>query len=315
MKTRPRALVTGGAGFIGSHLVALLLARGWQVRVLDNFTTGRRENLPASAPGLEIMSGDIRENPAVDQACVGVKVVFHLAALVSVVQSIKAPGLTEEINTQGTGRIFTAAARAGAHRVVFSSSCAVYGLPAGGAQHENMPASPQSPYAATKLAGENLAAHAAPGLSIVCLRYFNVYGPGQSAKSDYAAVIPRFIEAARHGRPPVIYGDGEQTRDFIFVGDVAQANLQAAEHGDSLLRPAVFNIGTGHAISVNTLWGQIARHFPAAPGPIYQPARSGEVRFSQADVNRARNVLSFTAGTNLTVGLGATIAAGRSVSP
>lgn len=307
MKSTPLALVTGGAGFIGSHLVRLLLARGWRVRVLDNFTSGRRENLPAAGPALEIMRGDIRDDLSVTAACAGAEVVFHFAALVSVAESLESPGLAGEINTRGTGRVFAAAAQAGVRRAVFSSSCAVYGSLSAGRQHEGLPAAPQSPYAATKLAGEQLAGRAAPGLSVVCLRYFNVYGPGQSAKSDYAAVIPRFIDAARHGRAPLIFGDGEQTRDFIFVGDVALANFHAAQHTGALPVPAVFNIGTGRSLSVNTLWREIARHFPGTPGPSYQSARAGEVRFSRADVSRARDWLDFTARTSLEDGLLATI--------
>lgn len=310
MRKSPLALITGGAGFIGSHLTALLLRHGWRVRVLDNFSTGRQGNLPTHDPMLEIHSGDIRNDEVVGQACLGVEVVFHLAALVSVQQCIRSPLLAEEINTRGTERIFATATRLGIRRVVFSSSCAVYGGTAEGLHHEGLLPAPASPYATTKLAGENLAArYTGAETSIVCLRYFNVYGPRQSAASDYAAVIPRFINAAQFRRPAIIYGDGGQTRDFVFVGDVALANLRAAQ---VLLRPsspAVFNVGTGHATSVNDLWSEVARHFPVSLAPVCQPARPGEVRMSRADISRASQHLGFNAATSLAGGLRATIAA------
>ncbi|HKB57170.1 MAG TPA: NAD-dependent epimerase/dehydratase family protein, partial [Lacunisphaera sp.] len=224
------ALITGGAGFIGSNLADLLLAKGWRVRVLDNLSSGNIANLPAGHQHLEFISGDIRDATTVRDACAGIDSVFHLAALVSVIESIKSPQLAKEINVDGTRNVFAGAAAAGVRRVVFSSSCAVYGDAPGDPQHEGLPPAPTSPYAATKLAGETLAAQfGARGLSVISLRYFNVYGPRQNPASDYAAVVPRFLDLALRRQAPTIYGDGEQIRDFIYVGDVARANLLAAE--------------------------------------------------------------------------------------
>ena len=311
----PLAVVTGGAGFIGSHLVSLLLVGGWQVRVLDNFSTGRQANLPADSPMLTVIRGDIRDAMTLDTACAEAEVVFHLAALVSVPLSIESPALAEEINTEGTRRVFAAAARAGVRRVIFSSSCAVYGSSASGLQHEGLPAAPASPYAATKLAGERLATgYVGSPTTVICLRYFNVYGPRQRAESGYAAVVPRFVTAALRRQPPTIYGDGAQTRDFVFVGDVARANLRAAQHRVALPTPAVFNIGTGSAVSVNDLWQRISASEPGATGPLYEAGRPGEVRFSQADVAKARDILGFTTATSIVDGLRATVDSFRVVT-
>lgn len=298
------ALVTGGAGFIGSHLVDRLLREGWKVRVLDNLSTGHRANLPSSHERLEFQAGDIRETTTVHRACAGVEMVFHLAAQVSVIESIRDPRLTEEVNIGGTAGLFEAAAAAGVRRVVFSSSCAVYGDDPSLPKHEEMRTQPLSPYAVSKLAGENLGAeYAARGLSTTSLRYFNVYGPRQSPHSDYAAVVPRFIQFGQKGTGPVIYGDGEQTRDFVSVSDVVRANLRAALWPAPALQPAVFNVGTGQQTSINELWRLIAQATGCNRPATHAAAREGEVRHSYACIRRAREVLGFQAQRSREEGL------------
>lgn len=307
LTTERVALVTGGAGFIGSHLVDLLLLAGWKVRVLDNLSTGNLANLPAQHGRLEFIAADIRNANAVQHACAGVDTVFHLAAQVSVLESIREPRVTREVNVEGTAGLFGAAAAAGVRRVVFSSSCAVYGDDPAQPKKEDMPVAPLSPYATSKLAGEQLASrYSRQDLSIISLRYFNVYGPRQNPDSDYAAVVPRFIARALRGQAPMIYGDGGQTRDFLYVGDVARANLSAAELAGAPAAPALFNIGTGQATSVVELWRRIAAVIPLAPPPVYAAALPGEIRDSRADTTCARSVLGFTATTTLPQGLLAT---------
>ena len=220
-------LVTGGAGFIGSHLSARLVGRGDEVRILDDFSGGRAENLAAIADRVETVEGDIRDLDAVRRACVGVRVVFHQAAEVSVARSVADPLGTYAVNVTGTLNLLVAARDAGCARVVFASSAAVYGDGPELPKHERLAPAPCSPYAAAKLAGEELCRlfARAYGLEAVVLRYFNVFGPGQDPASPYAAAIPRLLEALRRGEQPVIYGDGEQSRDFVYVDDVVEANL------------------------------------------------------------------------------------------
>lgn len=298
------ALVTGGAGFIGSHLVDLLLQEGWQVRVLDNLSTGKLANLPAAHERLDCMAGDIRDPAAVRRACAGVEIVFHLAAQVSVMDSIRDPRHTEEVNIGGTAGLLGAAAAAGVHRLVFTSSCAVYGDDPSLPKQEEMRPMPQSPYAVSKLAGETLGAgFAARGLSVVSLRCFNVYGRRQSPHSDYAAVVPRFIQSGLQGTEPVIYGDGEQTRDFVCVHDVARANLRAALFTASASQPAIFNVGTGQQTSVNELWRLVGRATGCTLPAAHAPTRTGEVRHSFASTRRAREILGFQPLLTLEEGL------------
>ncbi len=255
----PIALVTGGAGFIGSHLVQLLADRGWSVRVLDNLSTGSRDNLAGT--GAELVEGDIRDPQAVDQAALGAGLVFHLAAMISVPESMAQPVECYRANVLGSLHVLDAARRAGARKVVLSSSCAVYGN-AGHPVDESSETAPISPYAASKLAMEQAARMmaAAFGLETVCLRYFNVYGPRQAPDSPYAAAIPIFIRTMQSGRAPVIFGDGLQTRDFVFVGDVARANLLAAE---ARVEPGtVFNIGSGRSVTINEVVETLRRSVP-----------------------------------------------------
>jgi len=225
-----RTCVTGGAGFIGSNLVDRLVRDGHEVAVLDNLSTGRRENLEAVEGDVRFFEGDLRDPAVVAQAVRGCEAVFHLAALAAVARSIDDPQEVTDVNVGGTLNLLMAARDAGARRVVFASSSSVYGDTPTLPKVETMPTSPRSPYAASKVAGEALlmAFHAAYGLEGVALRYFNVYGPRQSPDSQYAAVIPLFVAAMSEGRPPTIHGDGEQTRDFTFVADVVDAVVRAA---------------------------------------------------------------------------------------
>lgn len=314
--TAPLALVTGGACFIGSHLAEHLGQNGWRVRILDNFSSGRRENLAAGAPGMEIVAGDIRDRDQVRAACAGVSAVFHLAALVSVVESLNSSALTEDINGRSTVNVLDAAAEAGVKRAVFSSASAIDGDTPADPLAEDLPPAPASPYASTKIAGESLASHyAGRGLSVISLRYFNVYGPRQNPNSDYAAVIPRFIHLGLQRQRPIIYGDGGQTRDFIFVGDVARANLRAAEYFPGSSGAGVFNIGTGRAISVNSLWQHISHLVPCPPEATHAAARPGEVRHSRADISRAQAKLGFVPACSLEEGWDITLAALRASPP
>jgi len=230
-----RYLVTGGAGFIGSHIVERLLREASWVRVLDNFSTGNRANLEflpevARAGRLEVIEGDLRDRAQVERAADGIEVIYHQAALASVQRSIQWPAEVNAVNIEGTLEVLEAARRAGARRVVFAGSSSVYGNAADLPKHEEQRPVPLSPYAVTKLAGEEYMRvfHQVYGLETVTLRYFNVFGPRQTADSEYSAVIPIFLSQLKRGERPVIYGDGEQSRDFTYVGDVVEANLKAA---------------------------------------------------------------------------------------
>lgn len=297
-----RCLVTGGAGFIGSHLVEALVERGWQVRVLDDLSTGRMENLEPVRSQIEFIRGSICDAAVVDEAAGGVDAVFHLAALSSVQMSLRDPVRTHEVNAGGTLNVLLAGVRHGASRVVYSSTCAVYGdgstLPV---REETLPR-PGSPYAAAKLAGEyycQVYQHLQPQLRVFILRYFNVYGPRQRADSDYAAVIPRFISRLLAGQPPIVYGDGRQTRDFVYISDVVAANLACldAETG------GVYNIGSGSQVSVQELAEQLSALLHYAGKPEYAAPRKGEVRHSVASVDAAMQALGWQPAVSLSDGL------------
>jgi UDP-glucose 4-epimerase len=297
--------VTGGAGFIGSHLVRALLERGDRVRVLDNFSTGKPENLAGLKA--EVITGDLRNPQQIMEAVHGVDLIFHLAAFVSVPQSLEDPQTCFEINVQGTLNLFEAARLAGVQRVIVASSAAVYGDSTNLPLKEDEPACPLSPYGASKVVLEvyaGLYTHAFK-LPMVALRYFNAYGPRQSAESQYAAVIPIFIHRLKEGLPPIINGDGTVKRDFIFVGDLVQANLVAAVH------PAapgqVFNICTGQETSLLVLLETLGSIFPNAPEPRYKSARPGDIYRSLGDAGRAEKVLGFRATTSLLEGLRQTV--------
>jgi len=310
-----KTCVTGGAGFIGSHLVDRLLADGHEVAVLDDLSTGRRENLAEARARIRFLEGDLRDPAAVADAVRGAAVVFHLAALAAVARSIDDPRLVTDVNVTGTLTLLLAARDAGVRRVVFASSSSVYGDTPTLPKVESMPLSPRSPYAATKAAGEAYvsAFQAAFGLEGVALRFFNVYGPRQSARSQYAAVVPRFVEAMEAGRPPTIYGDGLQTRDFSYVGDVVDAVVRAATAPRA--PGEVMNVGGGGpATSVLDLAATIADVLGFRGSPIHEPPRPGDVRDSLADVGRARHVLGWAPTTTLGEGVARIVAARRAAA-
>lgn len=298
-----RVLVTGGGGFIGSHLVRALLSRGDSVRVLDDWSTGLRSRLEGLAGDLDVIDGDIRDERVVARACAGAHGVLHQAAQVSVPRSVEAPRETADVNVTGLVTLLSAALRAGTRGFVLASSCAVYGEPRNERQSESSPCAPASPYAASKLAGEAFVQAACrEGLRGVSLRYFNVFGAGQRPDSAYAAVIPAFVSALRAGRAPLIHGDGRQSRDLVHVSDVVRANLLALDAPDEAVGCA-FNVGTGRATSVLDLATILAGLVEGGRPPEFGSPRPGDVRHSLADTSRAASVLGFRAETGLEDGL------------
>jgi UDP-glucose 4-epimerase len=288
-----KCLVTGGAGFIGSNLVERLIGDGVQVRVLDNLTTGFLENLKPFLGDIDFKQGDVRDLDTLQEVMVGVEVVFHQAAVVSVPKSVDDPIETAMVNDLGTLHVLEAARRAGVRRVVFASSCAVYvdlpQLP----KREDGVTRPLSPYAASKLHGEAYAFLYGDlyGLESVCLRYFNVYGPKQDPTSPYSGVISIFMDRAVRGELPIIFGDGEQYRDFVYVADVVQANLLAAYRDN--IAGAVINVGTGSSVTVNSLWENISEFAGVEGEPERAEERPGDIRDSVADISRARELLDY----------------------
>jgi len=307
-----RALVTGGAGFIGSNLVDALITRGNDVVVLDNFSSGRRERLEHFDDRLSLVEGDLRSYERVHAAMDGIEVVFHQGALPSIPRSIQDPLTTSAVNVEGTLNVLLAARDADVRRVILASSSSIYGDAPGLPRHEEQRPSPLAPYAVSKLAAESYcsAFWKVYGLETVALRYFNVFGPGQDPSSQYAAVVPRFITALLDGERPVIYGDGEQSRDFTFVQDVVNANLLAAEAGD--VAGEVFNVAAGRSRTVNELASSIAEVIGASVAPMYASARPGDVRASAADIEKARTMLGYEPADSFDEGLIATIAFFRS---
>ncbi|MBE3561155.1 MAG: SDR family oxidoreductase [Ktedonobacteraceae bacterium] len=310
-------LVTGGAGFIGSHIAETLLKRGEAVRVLDNMITGRQLNLDAlqGHPGqVEIIHGDIRNMETVRAAVAGVEVVFHQAALASVPRSIQNPVDSLETNINGTQNVLLAACDAGVRRVVYASSSSVYGNTPTLPKHEAMPTAPMSPYAVQKLTGELLCKVFYPiyGLETVALRYFNVFGPRQDPTSEYAAVIPRFLTALLEGKRPVVFGDGEQTRDFTFIENVVQANLLAA----TAPRAAgeAMNIGYGERVSLNQVLQFAGELLGSKVEAEYRDARPGDVRDSLADISKARELLGYHPEVSFRQGLAKTLEALRTAA-
>ena len=288
-----KVLVTGGAGFIGSHLVKALLARGADVSVIDNLTTGHEENLASVRKNIRFEKNDIREAETLNTLAQGCEVIFHQAAIVSVPHTVHDPIESSMVNEIGTLRVLEAARLNGVKRVVIASSCAVYGdlpeLP----KTEKMPVKPLSPYAVQKLTGEYYAKLYSElyGLQTVSLRYFNVYGANQDPTSPYSGVISIFMKKAIEKSRPHIYDDGNQYRDFIYVKDVVRANLLASlsERADG----AIYNIGTGKMITVNELWKLIQSFAKFDLAPEYHPPRKGDIRESRADIALAHNELSF----------------------
>jgi len=316
----PNVLVTGGAGFIGSHLVDALVAAGNHVRVLDNFSSGTWENLKRSLSHIEVVQGDVRDSEAVRRAVAGCEVIFHEAAIASVPLSFERPELVLDVNVGGTQNVLEAARAAGARRLVFASSCAVYGEPAELPLSETAPLQPGSPYAESKLAGElacrDMAATTGE-LACVCLRYFNVFGPRQDPSCDYSGVIARFAEAARRGAPCTVYGDGRQTRDFIYVADVVRANLLGASCALRDGQPV--NVGSGVETSVLDILRALEAVIDRGQSDsrqhsrrrslevLHLPARQGDVRRSLAAIELASRALGFTAEWSFAEGLQATL--------
>lgn len=296
-------LVTGGAGFIGSHLVEALLARGDRVRILDNLSSGRPANLAQVNGQVELIEGDIRDPAAAQEAVRGVDCIFHLAALVSVPHSMADPLAAETINAQGTLTLLMAARQAGVRRLVFSSTCAVYGDEPTLPKLESMTPTPKSPYAVAKLAGEGYAQvfNAAFGVETVILRYFNVYGPRQDPSSPYSGVISIFVDRMSRGQTPTIFGGGEQTRDFVYVGDVVRANLLAGEVPAAAGQ--IFNIGAGQPVTIKQLFQSLNDLLGAGLEPQYAPARQGDIQHSYADPSQAARILNWQAQVSLDEGL------------
>jgi UDP-glucose 4-epimerase len=298
-----KALVTGGAGFIGSHVVRALLDRGDDVRVLDNFSTGNRTNLADLEGEIDVVEGELRSYERVHAATRGVDLVFHQGALPSVPRSVQDPLTTTAVNVEGTLNLLLAARDEGVQRVIFASSSSVYGNSGTLPRVESASPDPISPYAVAKLAAERFCASFSRtyGLETVSLRYFNVFGPRQDPSSEYAAAVPRFIAAVAAGEPVPIYGDGEQLRDFTYVANVVEANLLAADAARA--SGTILNIATGTATSVNGLADAIGEVVGRAVEKQYLPPRPAEVRDSLADIGEARRVLGYEPRIGLQDGL------------
>ena len=296
-------LVTGGAGFIGSHITAALATRGGSVRVLDNLSSGKYQNLDECREKVQFFYADIRENKLA-RCFDGVKVVFHQAAIASVERSVTDPVTVEDNNVTGTVNILKHAADAGVKRVIIAGSAAVYGANKTMPLTEDLPPEPLSPYAVTKYVCEHYARnwHSLFGLETVVLRYFNVFGPRQDPRSDYSGVISRFVDRISRGAPPLIFGDGEQTRDFVYVDNVVSANLLAAQ-SQRVGAGEVINVGSGDSISVNELVRVLNRAMGTGFKPAYRPERQGDVRRSQASLDRARSLLGYEPDLDFTAGI------------
>ena len=305
-------LVTGGAGFIGSHIAETLLEQGHSVRILDNFSTGKRENIAGvtrrfEGTRLEVLEGDIRDVSCVGEAVRGVEVIFHSAAFVSVPQSMEEPQECFDVNLTGTSQLFDAARRAGVRRAVIASSAAVYGESEALPLVEETPLQPKSPYAVSKRVTEMYAELFTNsfGFDVVALRYFNVYGPRQRPDSMYAAAIPIFIRRLLDGKPITIFGDGGQTRDLINIRDVVRANLLASEHPNASGK--VFNICTGAETRLLDLLEVLLDFFPNAPQPEFTAQRAGDIYRSVGSPQKASDVMDFRAQVSLEDGLKETV--------
>jgi len=301
-----RVVLTGGAGFIGSHLAEKLVRRGYYVIILDDLSTGIVENIAdlLTKENVKFIQGSITDIPLLQELLQGVHYVFHLAAIPSVPRSIENPRACHEVGATGTLNVLLAARDNGVGKVIYASSSSVYGDTPSLPKNEAMLPNPQSPYAVTKLTGEYYCRvfYQVYGLSTICLRYFNVYGPSQDPNSQYAAVIPRFITRVSQSNPPVIFGDGEQTRDFTFVEDAVEASILAAESNAG----GVFNIGKGESVSINRLAGLIIRLMKSSIEPIHEESRPGDIRHSLADISKAKT-LGYNPKYSLEEGLRETI--------
>jgi UDP-glucose 4-epimerase len=303
----PDYLITGGAGFIGSHLAERLVRDGQSVRILDNFSSGKESNLRGWTDKAEVIRGDLRDRDVVARAVSGTRVVFHLAAQVSVPQSVADPQTAHDVNVNGTLNLFLAARDAGVRRVIFSSSSAVYGDSPDQPKREDMLPAPISPYGLHKLIGEQYARlfHRLYGLEVVSLRYFNVFGPRQDPISQYAAAIPRFISRLLAGQPPIVFGDGRQTRDFTYVENVIEANLAAAAPAEAVAD--CFNIASGASTTVTELIATLNRVLGKNIAPVHDPPRPGDILHSVADISKAARVLNCPPRVDLATGLRRTI--------
>jgi UDP-glucose 4-epimerase len=303
-------VVTGGAGFIGSHLAEELLKRRYKVIIIDDLSTGKLENIRPLIKGegsgnrVEFVHGSIIDLPLLKNVFQGVDYVFHQAAIPSVPRSIENPRATHEANTTGTLNVLLATRDNGVKKVIYASSSSVYGDTPTLPKNEDMSPNPQSPYAVTKLAGEYYCwvFHQVYGLPTVCLRYFNVYGPRQDPTSQYAAVVPKFTRRVLDNKPPIIFGDGEQTRDFTFVKDAVEANILATEGHAT----GVYNIGRGERVSINRLAELVIKIVGNSVKPVHEEPRPGDIRHSLADISRARQ-FGYNPRYNLEEGLRETI--------
>lgn len=296
-------LVTGGAGFIGSHIATALVERGDRVRVLDDLSTGFRSNLEHLGDAVEFVQGDVADGDAVDEAMRDIELVFHQAAMASVPASLRTPIASHSACMTGTVQVLDSARRAGARRVVMAASAAAYGDQLSAAKRESDPPTPLSPYAASKIASELYcqAFSRAFDLETVALRYFNVYGPRQDPDSEYSAVIPIFVTKMLAGERPVVFGDGMQSRDFVFVEDVVQANLLAGDAADANGR--VINVATGRHTTLLDLIAAINAATGAELDPVFDEPRVGDVRESLADITIARTVLGYEPSVPFAEGL------------
>jgi UDP-glucose 4-epimerase len=304
-----KVLVTGGAGFIGSHLTEALLQEGHRVRVLDDFSTGKRKNLifDKKYPSLEIIEGDIRNLAICQKALKDAEVVFHQAALPSVERSVEDPLGSNAVNAGGTLNILFSAREERVKRVIYASSSSIYGDTPTLPKHEEMPSNPLSPYALQKYIGEQYCRlfYQLYGLETVSLRYFNIFGPKQDPASIYSAVIPRFIDALLKGHPPLIFGDGEQSRDFTYIDNVVRANLLAmsAEH----LHGEAINIACGKRVSLNQLLNILKEIVGSKVSPVYEEPRKGDVKHSLADINKGKKILNYDPQVGIEMGLKKTV--------
>jgi len=302
-------LVTGGAGFIGSSVVDHLVRLGREVVVLDDLSRGREANLPGE--GCVLIEGDVRDAASVTEAASGVQTIYHLAAVPSVVESVAAPHRTDTVNVGGTLNVLDAARSGSAARVVLASSCSAYGESGELPLEEEAPACPASPYALQKVTSEGYGRLYGElyGLEVVALRFFNVFGPRQDPEGDYAAVVPRFVTAALRDEPLQVYGDGLQTRDFVYIQDVVRACVLAAQVSGAAGR--IINVASGKQTRLTELVAALGRCLGKELEIVHQPARAGEVRHSVANVDRARGLLGFEPQTSLETGLRLTLEAAR----
>jgi len=305
-----RFLITGGAGFIGSHLVEHLVAAGHDVTVLDDLSSGSRANLAAVRRQIRFIRGSVTELNTCRRAVAGVDCVLHHAAVTSVQRSVDEPLVTHQVNATGTLNVLLAAREKGVRRLVYAGSTSAYGNPDTLPNSEEHVTRPLSPYAASKLAGEEycVAFHATYGLETVVLRYFNIFGPRQDPNSQYAAVVPRFITSALAGERPTIFGDGGQTRDFVFIANIVHANVLAARALAAGVVGQVFNVGCGKGVSVNELWEHIRTLAGVPLAPHYTQGRAGEVRDSVADLAKTTRLLGYQPIVDFEDGLRQTVA-------